>query len=890
MLWNERLPPSATNVIQTHVKHLRRLLEPNRPARAPSRVLQTVGDCYALNPELVEIDLARFQALVDAATKAHRSGDDALAATQLDRALTLWHGQPFADTPILRSQSLTASILEQKRDALVRYGEVMMAVGAADEAIRALEEAIDLQPLDEAACAQLIRACLAAGRRARAFDVYLQCRRRLADELGVDPGPELVATYQELVGGSAPAGGDDKAAESWHVVPAQLPPDIPAFAGRLADLAELDAILDASDPHPTAGTAIAIDGAAGIGKTALAVRWAHRHAHRFPDGQLHVDLRGFGATEAAVSTAEAVRGFLEAFAVPAHRIPTSLPSQIGLYRSLLTGRRVLVLLDNARDAEQVRPLLPGAPGCLTIVTSRRRLSSLVIREGVRLVTLGLLSPADSARLISHRLGERRTATEPAAVDTIIQLCARLPLALAIVAARAAARPGFPLAAIADELDRRRRGLDAFTGSDHAADLPAAFEWSYQRLSPESAALFRVLGLHPGPDIETTAAANLADQHPSDTARLLSELTDLNLLTEHTPGRYRMHDLLHTYAAGLAETHLDAPARRASFHRLLDFYTHTAHAAAVLIGPHRDPIDLPVATPNAPQPIPDEPRAWAWFDAERKVLLTILARAASGGFDTHAWQLTWALFNVLLRQGHWHDLESSNETALAAARRLGNLAAQAYARRTLNSVLVHLGRFPEASEHLSAALRIYTDLDHRVGLAHTHADLDRLHSWQDRPAEALPHALTALELYRSAGHLAGQASVLNSAGWNLALLGRHEEALDYARRAMTLCEQAGDRHGQAATWDTIGYAEHNLGDLPAATRSYELALQLFHELGDLYSQSVTLIHLAEIHETTGDHPRARSTWQQALDILTRLDHHDAEHARNRLRAITDPGSA
>lgn len=273
-----------------------------------------------------------------------------------------------------------------------------------------------------------------------------------------------------------------------------------------------------------------------------------------------------------------------------------------------------------------------------------------------------------------------------------------------------------------------------------------------------------------------------------------------------------------------------------------------------------------------------------------MLLTILARAASDGFDTHAWQLTWALFHVLLRQGHWHDLESSNETALAAACRLGDLAAQAYAQRRLSSALALIGRFPEANEHLSAALRIYTDLDHRVGLAHTYADLDRLHSRQDQPADALSHALTALELYRSAGHLAGQASVLNSAGWNLALLGRHEAALDYARQAMTLCEQVGDRHGQAATWDTIGYAEHHLGDLHAATRSYQLALQLFHELGDLYNQSVSLAHLAELHETAGDHLQARITWQQTLDILARLDHHDAEYARNKLRAITDSGSA
>jgi hypothetical protein len=488
-------------------------------------------------------------------TQGTQSADPADAVRQLQSALALWRGQPLADVTQLDWLSRQAErlVLLQMR-IRQELSEARLAAGEHARILPELEQMVADHPLNERVHGQLMLALYRSGRQADALAIYHRLRRTLGEELGIDPSRDLrdleTAILQQDPSLDVQARGT--ASVSATPVPAQLPPAVAAFTGRGAELACLDAIAAeaalAGPASPAAAVISAVSGTAGVGKTALAVHWAHRVAGQFPDGQLYVNLRGFDPSGAALEPGQALRGFLDAFGVPSTRIPEDPTAQTGLFRSLLAGKRVLVVLDNARDAEQVRPLLPGSPGCLAVVTSRSDLASLVAAEGARPVSLDLLPVAEAGELLARRLGEARVASEPAAVSEIIERCARLPLALAIAAAHAAARPGFPLAAIAAGLRGATANLDPFDGTDLATDVRAVFSWSCRLLGEDAAGLFVLLGLHPGPDISVRAAASLAGIPPRRAEALLAELAGAHLLSEPSPGRYAAHDLLRAYAA------------------------------------------------------------------------------------------------------------------------------------------------------------------------------------------------------------------------------------------------------------------------------------------------------------------------------------------------------
>ncbi len=453
------------------------------------------------------------------------------------------------------------------------------------------------------------------------------------------------------------AGGPVPTRRRRLAIPAQLPPDVSTFTGRDHHLAVLHKLLpsreDPGDTHHTTTAVVisAIDGTAGVGKTALAVHWAHQIRDRFPDGQLYVNMRGFDPGSQSMDPATAVRGFLDALDVPPQRIPTDLDAQAALYRSLLVGRRVLIVADNARDTAQVRPLLPGAPGCLVLVTSRNQLTSLIAAHAAHPLTLDLLTPDEAQQLLAHRLGTDRVAAEPHAVDEIITACARLPLALALVAAHAAVRPQTPLHTLAEQLRDTQHRWHILTGDDPTTDVQAVFSWSYQALTPPAAQLFRLLGLHPGPDIGVPAAASLTALPVDEARSLLDQLARANLLTEHSPGRYSLHDLLRAYATQMARTTDTDGERHAATHRILDHYLHTAYTADRLLIPGRDSIILAPPQPDAnPQHLTDHAQALAWFTAEHPVLLAAVDHAAATSFDTHTGQLAWALWTFLDRRG------------------------------------------------------------------------------------------------------------------------------------------------------------------------------------------------------------------------------------------------
>jgi DNA-binding SARP family transcriptional activator/Tfp pilus assembly protein PilF len=892
-MWDGSPPPGAATTLRSHVRRLRVSLGPEVAARITAcdpGYLIAVGE-----PELDVLGFGRACRDAGAARRAARWPETSVAAA---RALELWRGTPLLDVPsqVLHDQFVPG--LEQLHlQALEDRTEADLRLGHPDRFIPELRDLAAQYPLREQFHAQLMEALARAGRRAEALEAYRHARRALKAELGIEPGPHLQLLHQQILDGdpalAAPPAGHDGtpqarapltgSASSAAGVPRQLPAAVPDFTGRLAELARLSEILDqVGSQAPGTVVISAIGGTAGVGKTALAVHWAHRVARRFPGGQLYVNLGGFDPSGSPVTPGEAVRGFLGALGVPADRFPSSPTAQAGLYRSLLADRQMLILLDNARDEQQVRPLLPGSQGCLVLVTSRSQLAGLAAAENASLLSLDVLPHAEARQMLAARLGGQRTAAEPGAVTEITDLCARLPLALAVAAARAAARPQLPLPGLAAELRDAQRRLDVLDTGDPAASVRAVFSWSYQQLDPAAARMFRLLGLHAGPDITTLAAASLAGVAPAQAGQALGQLTRAYLLTEQSAGRYGCHDLLRAYAAEQARSTEDEQGRHAATGRVLDHYLHTACQAALLLRPQRDPISpgTPLAGVTTGQ-LTGTREALAWFDAEHQVLPAAVGLAARTGHDKQAWQLAWALQDSLDRRGSWHELIAIQHTALAAASRLGDVAGQAVTHRLTATACHMLADHQRAQAHLMAALALYRQAGDPIGEARTHQTLSVICEQQDRVGEALRHDEQALILFQAAGHRAGQAQVLNAVGWNHIRLGHPERGRTYCRQALTLCQQRGDRLGEADCWDSLGHASHQLGQYDEAAASYDRALSIFRELGQRYREAQALDHLGDTRQASGDRPGARHAWQQAVRILDDLQRPDADLLRAKL---------
>jgi tetratricopeptide (TPR) repeat protein/transcriptional regulator with XRE-family HTH domain len=657
-------------------------------------------------------------------------------------------------------------------------------------------------------------------------------------------------------------------------IPAQLPMDAYGFTGRDEQLDALDAFVAAAGEQTTALLISAIGGTAGIGKTALAVHWAHRVADRFPDGQLYVNMRAFAPTGAPVQPHEAVRGFLEALGVPPSRIPAGPDAQVALYRSRLAAKRELVVLDNARDAEQVRPLLPGAPGCAVVVTSRNQLTSLVAAEGAHLVDLDVLAPGEARQLLVRRIGPVRAAAEPEAVDALVAACCGLPLALTIVAARAVVQPARSLADLAAELAGARNGLDALSAGDAATDVRAVFSWSYRAVTPGAARLFRLLGLHRAPDIGVDAAAGLAGLVAAEVRPLLAELTRAHLVGEHVPGRFGFHDLLRAYAGELARRTDPDDARRAAVRRLLDHYVERAGAADRLL----DPGEGAGAGPAGRE------AALAWFATEHAALLAAVDQAAASGLDAHTVQLAQSLYSFLDQRGHWHDLVRVQRAATGAAHRLGDPTTESRAHRNLAAADIRLGRFDDARDHLRDAIELAARAGDVAAQAGAHYNLAYLWDQQRDYHEALRENERAMALYEAAGHRRGQARSLAAAGWYRAQFGEHRTAIAMCRQAIPLFEEIGDGLGLAGTLDTIGLAHRNLGEFAEALASYRRAIEISRELGSRYYEGVQLAGMGDAYLALGDRDAAREAWSAGLAILDDLHHPDADDVRQRLAGL------
>jgi DNA-binding SARP family transcriptional activator len=670
------------------------------------------------------------------------------------------------------------------------------------------------------------------------------------------------------------------------VTPRQLPAGVRHFAGRDAELLELDCLLDEAGETDTP-TVVVITGTAGVGKTALALHWAHRVAGHFSDGQLHINLRGHGPSAAPVTASEAIRVLLVGLGVPREQIPDTQDAQAGLYRSLMADRRMLIVLDNAHDPDQVRPLLPGGPGCLALVTSRSSLSGLVADVSAKLVPLGLLALRDAQALLAARLGADRTSAEPAAVRQIIRLCARLPLALAITAARAATQPGLPLAALADDLADEQDRLDALDTGEQATSVRAVFSWSYRQLSDPAARTFRLLGSHPGPDISVGAAASLTGVPRPQARRALAELAAASLLTERSAGRYVLHDLLHAYAAELPPEDGAADERRPARTRLIEYYLHTAHAGTLLLAPLGHPIVLdPLPAEVSTDQLIGHEEALAWFRAELHVLLAVVKLAAAVGLDAQAWQLSWTLRSFLDGQGLWQDWAAVNEIALAAAERLHDDTGLGWTHHRMAQVCSLFGEVDAGLEHNARALEHFGLAGNLSGQGSAHLGICISLGRKGDHEAALSHGQQALELFRRADDRIGEAYMLHLVGLELARLGSGEQGRDHCTEAVELYGELGDNGGLADAWHSLGTVHQKMGEYVEAIACFQQALMLTAELGDLWGQAYCLINVGDTHDEAGDVVAARETWQQALEMLGDLQHPDADRVRARLHDTAD----
>ncbi|MGC5330619.1 tetratricopeptide repeat protein [Micromonospora sp. DT62] len=880
LMWAGTPPAGARATLRSHVSHLRRAL---RAVGEP--VVRTVGSgtgaAYLLDLPDEAVDAHRFERWCAQGRQLVAAGDDDLTergVATLQAALALWRGPAFADVadhPFVRPR--VARLEAVRRAARRDCAEGLAALGRYAEAVAQLSGPLADDPYDEGVRRLLALALYAEQRVDEAAEV---CREGLVllGERGLD-APGLQALQRDILHRRVPSPrGPAEHVKSAR--PCLLPPDPPQFVGRAAELAAARRLLLAA---PAGSPTVLVSGLAGVGKTHFAVRLAHSVRDDFPDGQLYVDMRGYGPIGTPAGPGEAVRGFLDALAVPPERVPATLEAQSGLYRSMLAGRRVLVVVDNVREVEQARPLLPGAPGCATVVVSRNQLSGLVVAEGARPLRLDLLTSGESRELLGRRVGAGRVAAETVAVEQIVDACGRLPLALAIVAARAANHPEFTLRALAGELRTGGGGLDAFAIGD--TDVRAVFSWSYHALPAASARLFRLLALHPGPDVTVEAAASLAASPVERVRVAVRDLAAAHLLVEHVPGRYALHDLLRAYADELIPAG-DGEGLSA-LRRVLDHCLHTAVGADRLLWPHRDPLEPPVAVEGVcPEVFADREAALGWFTAEHQVLLAALDRAERSGLDGHVWRLAWATTNFFARRGHWLDWVRVGESSVAAARRQGDQAAEAEAYRILGGAHVRLRDFEAARAHYGQALELFGRLDDLVGQGFTCRSLGWLCEQRGDISDALRYDLRALELFRRAGHERGVANTHNSVGWCHALLGDHGQAIDHCRRSLALLEGLGDPVGMAGALDSLGYAYREV-DLGEALACYQRALGLYQRLGDRMNEAFTLRNLGEAQRGGGDLGAARESWRQALDIFTGLDHPDAGQVRALLAETAPP---
>jgi DNA-binding SARP family transcriptional activator/predicted negative regulator of RcsB-dependent stress response len=901
-LWGEDVPASAEHVLRTYVYRLRKVLGP--VGDDPAIVLAGSGYLLRTGPE--NLDLAAFREYVLTAQQASRAGDRATALARYDDALALWHGTPLAGVP---GEAIGAQRqhLELQRLAAVE-GKVVEQIELGDhaDAEAVLTELIRQFPLNERFRELQMLSLYRHGRQSDALALYRASQELLAEELGVDPGPGLRQLHERILRADPtllPTAGNSRAGNGGDYlegggkrssvgegrtdadetrpgagrrrvealpVPAQLPADLRGFTGRRDELAAADALAGA-------GTVV-ITGMAGVGKTAFAVHWAHRMADRYADGQLYLNFRGFDPNRSPLTAEEALGAVFDSLGVRPEQVPADPDRQAAYLRSLVAGRRLLFVFDNVRDIDQIRPVLPGGDN-FVIVTSRHQLRALSVIEGAALIELDVLPADEAVGLLARRIGSEPGADDLVAMKAIVEWCGRLPLAIAVIAARVAVTSHRDLVEILTQLRAEGSPFEALTEADAVVDVRSVFSWSLKALTPKAADLFRLLALTHSLTWDEQAAASLSALPVTDVRRLLAELLSANLVAAYGPGSYTFHDLTRLYAVELAAA-LPADERRAAVQRLLDHCVISGQNAEAQLNPTRRAVEPLTPCPGAVvREFARHDDAWAWFVGHREAMLTAQSLALEEGLDEYVWRVSWLMQTYLSRIGHWRQALALEKTALAALERLDEPQLLA---RTLNSVgRLHseMTEYDEALEHLTRAVDMFlTEAKDPEGAASTSVNLGGVLADLGRNEEAIRSHERVLELTVTETLC---AKALNGIARVHLDLREYRQTLELAAAALRLAEAAGDRYGQGHVWVVRGRAHQALKQHAEAVQAFRRSVELFEAMADDVNRGDSLWRLGDALLAAGHHESAREVWTVSVEVLDRVDPSAAEPVRERL---------
>ncbi|MFI5713791.1 AfsR/SARP family transcriptional regulator [Kribbella sp. NPDC051620] len=829
-VWGDRPPATGLKVLPPYIYRIRKALPVDG-------LLERTRDGYMLRLAPDAVDVNRF----DAAVQAAEAQQDAGAYAE---ALNLFRGEPLSGLPGHYLATHRQRLVERRYKVLSDRIDLDLASGRHSAVVAELVTAVAERPLDERLAGQLMLALYAGGRQADAMNVYTQTRHTLVEQLGVEPGPELRATHQRILrneGGAQPRRDE-------------LPYQDSAFVGRDDELA---AVVDAlSQVDRTAPPIVTVDGMGGAGKTALAVRAARELAGVYPDGLLYLQLHGHTPGRGALAVRAALDHLLSSIGMKPERIPRELDEQAALWRSEVAGRRVLIVLDDTPDSRLVAPLLPGAPSCGVLITSRRQLIGI---DAARRVPLGVLGAEDAARLLVEIVGSERGGPQEAAQE-LVERCGYLPLAIRIAGARLRHRPTWTVEHLNQRLQAQDRGLDELTADGRG--LVSTFAMSYEQLSPEQQRMFRYLSLLPGRDVDRYGAAALAGVEPHEAEPLLEDLLDASLLLQSAPDRFQFHDLLRQYAGKLSQQ--DAVAdREAAVARLLEYYLQTAHRAVSLLTKVRY-VTLgerpPVAGPELTTP--EEGRGWG--DAEGGNVVAAVQRAADGSFDEQSWMIAAGFARYFHERNLVHQRTTLLELGLAAAERLGAsvpqarvLFVKAVLERPQQGPLLTLGP-------VRAALELLGD-DDPLLRTQLLSLLGQTLRQIDPGQEAVAAHTAALELAQAIGDRPAAAHAMTERAITEGARGEHRKALESYRLALSMARADGDRTLQPHLLNGIAESYNELGQPLLAIEAVKESRAVADELGMRFSRTDSLCQLGAAHRQLGDYAQAIELQQQALAI-------------------------
>jgi DNA-binding SARP family transcriptional activator len=888
-VWPDKPPARAANLVSVYVHHLRRLI-----GDADGRILVTRAPGYQVVLGAGALDADQFARLVSTGRRMLAEGEPGRAVDLLDEAIGLWRGRVLADvaaTPLVAAE--TDRLEESRVEALELHAVASLACGRSAEVVPEVRRLLADYPLREKLWALLIRALYGAGRQAEALEVYEQARNRISDELGVDPGAELRQLYHQILEADDEqyvtplAAADPGPVPAPAQAPAQLPAAIRDFTGRSGQVEQLQEMLAGADVEDSPGAVrvVLVVGSGGLGKTALAVHAAHQLASRFPDGQLYANL--LGATQ-PVAAAEVLARFLRDLGMDGHRIPLGEEERAAHFRTRLAGKRVLIVLDDARDATQVAPLLPGSASCSVLVTARGTLPELV---GSKVIDLDVLPRREARELFGVVAGEERAAAEPAATETVLRACAGLPLAIRIAGARLARRGGGTVRALADRLSDERRRLDTLRMGNLA--VRASFEVSFTSLpgpaAPgglDPARAFRLLGLWTGTSIGLPAAVGLLGEPEDAAADALLVLVDAHLLESPAPEQYRFHDLLRVYAADRALTEEAEADRRGAITRVLAWYLHSVEAAARVISRQRRQVPLgPVPLALRPLAFATLEEALAWCDQERAELMAATRLAAESGLHELAWKLPAAAMVYYSRRSHWTDWVAAHEIGLASARAVGDQLAEAW---MLNNLGMAYGvqRMEESVTYLEQALALSRELGNGPAEAQAATNVANAYFRLGNYAEAQLAAERSIDIERKMGNRFGEGIALGVLGGACRELGQSGAAVEYLQQALAISRELGERDFEAETLTDLGEVYLGLGQVADATSCLEDSLAIRESIGDRHGQAATLQRLGQACWRAGKAGKARALLAQAIALYDDLrDHAQAANVRAALTAMT-----